>query len=180
MATRRQFLATTGSIVGGGAIVTQMSGEAAATTDVSFDVPEEIEYDSRDGRLRYFRANAEYDLGYEGFQSAAKRVRVRLYATVGGTERLVSETRDNDVSGVSGRVSGSLPQVDLLDEFGSESFGTGTTELSFRLWVQFQTERTSDGPVGEETETVEVIVNETDGEASLSVGGSVSFDGDGA
>jgi len=177
MPTRRQVIATTGTVLAGGAMLSQ---SASASTEIDFDVPERVEFESSEGYLQYLRVSPTYNLTYSGFSEGAEKARVRLFATVGGKTREVTKTTDASVSGVEGEATGSLPQGDLVDIFGDDTFTTGETDVHFRLHVEFQTAGTYDGPESEATATTTVVVKESGNSSSVDVGGSLSFDGQGA
>lgn len=174
MATRRQVIASAGTLLAGGAAVAA-TGTASAQTDVEFDVPDRVEFDSDEGRLQYLRVSPSYNINYQGFSEAPERARVRLFATVGGKTRQLSNVNNGDLSGTEGNLSGSLPESDLVHVFGDDTFTTGTTTVRFRLQVLF-----NNGVEGEETAEVDVVVNDSGNSSDVDVGGSLTFDGEGA
>lgn len=198
MATRRQVIGSVGTLLAGGGVLTATSSSASAKTDLELHLPPDedddrpgvqVVFESEEGYLRYLRVSPTYNIKYNGFTEAADNVLVRLYATVDGKTRQLSKVVNRDVSGLEGNVSGSpnhypLPEANLVHVFGDDAFTTGYTTVKFTLQAFF-----SNGVEGEETAEVEVEVNqpgESEGaeksgnSSNVDVGGSLSFDGEGA
>lgn len=179
--TRRTVLGL-GAVAFAGAGVATLAPRVAATqVVVDSYTAESTSFTTDNGRLAHLTLHTDYAFSWNGFDSGAKSATVRLYATVDSDEKLVAF---DDISGLSGYaggpITGSLPEADLVSEFGADAFedeteGDGPTDVDVDLRLEVEVYTYASSHTGDKSSTMTVsVTNET---ATVSAGGESTVSG---